>query len=158
MFGIHKHPKLKGSTEPEEINEDRDPFAGLEITSDADSEGGTDDDLSDANRDRDGDIIMGNTQTHDILLDSDNDPGDEDADPEDDDIGSEDNDIGFEDNDIGSDDNDIGSGGDTDPEDEGQPGDKPSEVEGEGLPEFNHGFRGAELGIVPPRPTRIANS
>jgi len=193
MSGNCKHLKLRGFTELDEINEDIDPFAGVEITSGEESSAeddqsdtmGDGDNQSDATGDGndqsditgdgdgrstatgdggdhldcdgDGDITMDNAQLHDILLDPDIDPEDEEIELEDSDAEPEDD--GPEDDGAEPEDDDVGSNGDdTDPGDEGQPEDRPSKVGDEELPEFNHGFRGVELGIVPPRPTRSADS
>jgi hypothetical protein len=131
------------STEPEEINEDVDPFEGAELSSDTegsddenlsnmrdgdDSNGDDDDDGvnddcsnttgSDYDGRTDPDVIMEDTLTYDISLDST--------------INSEDEGIDLEDEDTNTEDGNIGD---------------------KGPVESNHGLGGAELDIVPPWPT-----
>jgi hypothetical protein len=123
--------------EPEETSEDTNPFTGMEIASDtedsdnynahSDIAGSSDDNCSDVDDSGDTDVIMEDALAHDILLDSVANSEDENSDPEDD------SDIDIE-------------------------GEEELEIwesqEGDGIPaEFNHGFSGAELGIVPPQPT-----
>ena len=131
-------------TEPEEINENINPFAGIDVTSDVGSSGSDSDDGGDDDRTNNGDddcsgtagsgcdAVVGNTLVHDIFLDS---------------VAcSEDEGIDFEDTSSEGE----GSGAQ---EEEFEAG---SSKEGDAeLADPNFGF-GIDLGIVPPWPTHGA--
>ena len=132
--------------EPDEIDENINPFTGMEIASDVE--------LSDSNSDEedsratdsdnthrpDVDSIMKCTLVHDILLDSA-------ANSEDEDVDIKDESIDYEAEDSGSEDEDA----DTAKEDEL---DIRSREDRDGRPAgFKYGFDGIELGFVPPPPT-----
>ena len=130
-YTITQNPET--STEQEEINEDIDPFAGMDIASDTDS---SDDDDGDNDGDDDGPSHTGTTardiQTCDISLDSTINSEDESTDSEGEYSSLEDGAIDAEEEEF-----EAGSGNERD----------------KGPAEFNHGFSSAVLGFLPPRPT-----
>ena len=132
--------------EPDAIDENTDPFMGMEITSDMESDDNDNDSNhsgtggSDDSGHSDNGAVMKYTLTHDILLDSAANSEDEDIDLEDESADSEAKDTGFEDEGIGT-------------EEEGGlevrlRGDGDERVAG-----IKYGFDGVELGFVPPPPT-----
>lgn len=131
-------------TEPDEIDENTDPFVGMEITSDMennDDNGSHSETVSGDNSGRpDASTFMEYTLTHDILLDSAANSDDEDIDLEDE--------------------SDDSEAEDMDPDDEGTDaeegvlGVRLREDGDEGAVGFRYGFDGTELGFVPLPPTR----